>query len=781
MLRLENRPCCPVPRHPPLPEIRAGLTALPRQLVGFPEYRRAMLAAVSNPAPLMDSALTPLLGWKADGAHDLGVMLIEAWAYVLDITGFYDGIVAARAYLGTAADDEVVREIVALLGYVPRPAMVSRVQIAIEAKGEDMVVAPAATGFRSEAFGDEPPQVFELATSAEIWPQRNRWTVAPIRLDAYDGTLRFRPGVAPSVGAIVAVATDAGDVLAAGRVATVETTTEADSLKYQTVSFESGPLAIAAGTPLSTLRADAYTMRVGLSPLVPRDEAIGDVTGGKFAILDALYPQIGRRGAVIVEVDGVLTPAPILAVTRHDHVQPSGDPAINITIPLTRIDFEYGGSIAEEATVFLHLVPRRIGRPTRRAETEVTVDLIRNSRRLEGPVQPLGSAPWSGEAVAVGGKAAGALLSGTVTIAADGAAEYVVDASAGAFAEPLLTPVQIHGNVVEAIRGETVGHEVLGSGDAAVASQRFTLRKKPLSWIEDAAQGLGRAPQLTLRVDGLAWTYVESFYDRKRDERIYRIEMASDGTATVVLGDGVHGARAPSGVSNITASYRFGAGAAKPPAGSIKQFKRAAPGLSRVLGPLASSGGADAESAAEMGSSAASAMLSLGRAVSLADFEAMARSYSGVANAAVAYSWDAQRREAAVMVWIISEGGDPSGALADYLAGRAVPGLHLRVAPATAVVVPVFDVTVDAAEGYSPDSVREAVRTALFDPLTGLLCSRRIAIAAPLFRSHLLAAIHAVAGVKGVRSIMTSSGEMPKAMTVAEGEWLDFLTHGQVL
>jgi hypothetical protein len=212
MLRLEDRPCCPVPLHPPLPRIRAGLTVLPRQQIGFPEYRRALLAAVANPAPLMDYAVEPpilseqkpLYGWKADGAHDLGVMLLEAWAYVLDITAFYDAIVAGRAYVGTAADDQVMREIVAMLGYVPRPAMVSRVQLAIEAQGEDKVVAPAATGFRSKAFDGEPPQLFELPAAADIWPQRNHWTLAPVRLDTFDGTLRFAPGSAPSAGTLLA-------------------------------------------------------------------------------------------------------------------------------------------------------------------------------------------------------------------------------------------------------------------------------------------------------------------------------------------------------------------------------------------------------------------------------------------------------------------------------------------------------------------------------------------------------------------------------------------------
>jgi predicted phage baseplate assembly protein len=407
--------------------------------------------------------------------------------------------------------------------------------------------------------------------------------------------------------------------------------------------------------------------------------------------------------------------------------------------------------------------------------------MMRPAVALERPVRPLRDAPAAGRAIAAGGGSAGAFVPGTLAIDAAGAPSFHPDAGTAGFAAPLVTPVHIFGNVVEAVRGESVAHEVVGSADAAVAGQRFALRKQPLSWIEDASRGLGRAPQLTLRVDGLAWAYVESFYDRGPDERIYRVEMALDGTATIVFGDGVRGARPGSGIGNVAASYRVGAGGAKPPAGSIRQFAQQAKGVARVTGPLSAFGGADAETAGELRAAGPRSMLSLGRAVSIADFEAMARGHSGVANAAVAYSWDPARHEATVMIWVISDAGDVSQALGDFLKSRAVPGLAIRAAAARAVVVPVFDIQVEPAAGYSADAVRQAVRQALFDPAAGLLCRRRIAISAPLFRSHLLAAIHAVPGVGEVRSIRLQSGEMPKAMTLAQGEWFDFLAHGEVL
>jgi hypothetical protein len=62
--------------------------------------------------------------------------------------------------------------------------------------------------------------------------------------------------------------------------------------------------------------------------------------------------------------------------------------------------------------------------------------------------------------------------------------QFVPDAAASA-PDALETPVALLGNVVTATRGETLSNEILGSGNAQAPSQRFKLRKKPLSWVED--------------------------------------------------------------------------------------------------------------------------------------------------------------------------------------------------------------------------------------------------------------------------------------------------------
>ena len=110
------------------------------------------------------------------------IMLLEMWAYVLDVVGFYDARIADESYLrsrccrsrrsGWSGCSATARS---------RPSQ--RRDLAALADGADPVVLPAGTAFRSEAFGDQPPQVFETGVATTIWPQRNSWRLAPIRGD----------------------------------------------------------------------------------------------------------------------------------------------------------------------------------------------------------------------------------------------------------------------------------------------------------------------------------------------------------------------------------------------------------------------------------------------------------------------------------------------------------------------------------------------------------------------------------------------------------------------
>ena len=784
--------CCPPGLHPPRTVIQPGQRTLDaRQAAIFPQWRAAMLAAIGGHEDLA--------GWTADRDGDLGVMLLELWAYVLDVTSFYDARLAERAYLPTAHEADTVAEIVSLLGYEPRPALAAAVQLALEVRGNDAVQVPGRTGFRSEAFGDEPPQVFEVLDPSVLWPQRSAWTLAPYRLDSYDGTLRFRPSQGPSRGSVVAVTVD-GVAKLAGVVAAVDTENHPDGGRYLRVGFVPGTdlSGLLAGLTLSGMRAYVLGLRASLSGLVTSGSAVtgtavgttltsvttvSGVSGGKgWVVLEAFYPQLTANTVAAVEHAGVLTAVQIIEAGRFDHelTVGSGTAAVKQSFPTSLVTFPWSGPLSGRDLV-LHALPRSLGPLVRPAEPRRDLPDIRLDADLLPPVVPLGDAPAEGTAVAVGAGSGGALLEGTASAEPDGAGRFVPTEGSPAFPAPLTTPVRLLGNVVTAVRGETVAGEVLGSGDAAQAFQAFTLKKKPLTWVSDASAGLGRRPQLDVAVAASYWTWVETLYGAGPDDRVFVVRMGADGTATIQFGDGVTGSRLPSGVANVVAGYRFGAGAAKPPPGSIKQAATAVRDLTRVWSPLSPYGGADAESADAIRETAPAAMLSLGRAVSTADYLALARAYSGVVNAAVAERWDPERLCVTVDVAIIADAGDPSPELVEYLQQRSAPGVPVTVSPASAVDVPTFDMAISVAEGYVVESVLARVTTTLLDPDEGFLAPPRLQIGGPVFRSQVVAAAHSVDGVAGVDGISLATGPMPAAMVPGPAAYFDFLTHGTVV
>ena len=88
---------------------------------------------------------------------------------------------------------------------------------------------------------------------------------------------------------------------------------------------------------------------------------------------------------------------------------------------------------------------------------------------------------------------------------------------------------------------------MLGSADASQAIQSFTLKKKPLSYLVDPAAPDGIRAALQIRVNGLLWREVPSFFGAGPTDEIYVVRVDPDRTPRITFGDGVRGARPASG------------------------------------------------------------------------------------------------------------------------------------------------------------------------------------------------------------------------------------------
>jgi hypothetical protein len=202
---------------------------------------------------------------------------------------------------------------------------------------------------------------------------------------------------------------------------------------------------------------------------------------------------------------------------------------------------------------------------------------------------------------------------------------------------PLAAPLKresvvVHGNVALASHGESVS-QILGAGNASQKFQRFEMKQLPLTY-RAAANEIGAAAELTVRVGDIAWTERSTMYGAGATERAYVLATDEQGREFVVFGDGVCGARLPSGVNNVRAAYRKGLGVAGNVAsGALTQLMTRPLGLKSVSNPLTAEGGTDPEEADAARDSIPITTRTLGRAVSLLDYEDFARAFSGIAKA----------------------------------------------------------------------------------------------------------------------------------------------------
>ena len=203
-----------------------------------------------------------------------------------------------------------------------------------------------------------------------------------------------------------------------------------------------------------------------------------------------------------------------------------------------------------------------------------------------------------------------------VTVTAAGPGQVTLGAPAGggtALSPALVPPLRLLANLVEVTRGASVTGEILGSGDASTGGQVFTLAKSPLTYL---AAGSGQASTLTVSVSGVAWTEVSTLFGQSRGAPVFVTRQLPDGSTQVRFGDGVNGARLPSGTGNVVASYRYGSGAASPPAGTLTSVARPQPGLAGVRNPVPVAGGADPDLPSALRRNAPASTLTLGRAIS---------------------------------------------------------------------------------------------------------------------------------------------------------------------
>lgn len=218
----------------------------------------------------------------------------------------------------------------------------------------------------------------------------------------------------------------------------------------------------------------------------------------------------------------------------------------------------------------------------------------------------------------------------------------------------------VNANAVEATHGETM-MEIMGSGDATNAALQFQLKQSPLTYTSASVPG-GVQSTLQVRVNNVLWSEAPNFLSSAPSDRVYVTRPNSGAGPTVQFGDGIQGSRTATGISNIQAKYRKGIGVAgMVAAGQLTQPLDRPQGLQAVTNPSAATGGADPASPADARQSAPLPTLTLGRVVSLEDYQNFALGFAGIAMALATWTWFGNVR--GILLTLAGEGGtqlDPS-------------------------------------------------------------------------------------------------------------------------
>jgi hypothetical protein len=667
-------------------ENRMGLSAIAYRIGEYAQFKESMLAGLSS------SEFPALQALRTREANDLTIGLIDAVACAADVLTFYQERVANESYLRTATERVSLQEMAKLIGYRLRPGVAAETYLAFALEPPrtpppglpadpgafvtgipPSLTLPAGLKVQSVPGPDEKPQTFETVAALPARPEWNaiRPWLSETRAPGYGAIETFLQGVATNL--------KAGDALVfVGQEFLNSPTTNnnwdlriVDSVQVDPensrtrVRWKRGLGSVTPfSNPPSAPQVHVLRRRAGVfghnAPLWKsmNREFREDYPGGDLRIDEwpsfTISPLAASATGGHVDLDSVnadIVPGGLVALAKGEFNRPDeGFPrgtyvelyVVTGTTEPSRAQFALSGKVTRIGVRGQNLdreffnLPRAVtvfGHSERLplAAYPVTTDV--SGDQLQLAVSPEGLEPGR-YVIVTGNRANGTAVVHHATIVQ---ALAHVNGAVVTIAPPLPVPLKrqttvVHGNVARATHGETV-MQILGAGDASKGFQRFELKRLPLTY-RSATNETGADSELTVRVGDVAWSERSTLFDAEPTDRAYALETDEHGKTWVVFGDGVRGARLPSGQNNVRASYRQGLGReGNVAAGSLTQLMTRPLGLKGVSNPAPAEGGSDPEPADQARRTMPLGTRTLGRAVSLLDYEDFALAFTGIAKA----------------------------------------------------------------------------------------------------------------------------------------------------
>ena len=299
--------------------------------------------------------------------------------------------------------------------------------------------------------------------------------------------------------------------------------------------------------------------------------------------------------------------------------------------------------------------------------------------------------------------------------------------------------------------GRLIREDVLGISDGS-PNQRFQLAHGGLMLRSIGESGtVNRDIEIWTQLGAViddSWSLQDSLAFSQEQAHDYVIEIDQDDRATIVFGDGTFGAMVPNGAT-IRARYRVGGGALGNVAARSIDTIADAPALTlagaTVVNPTRATGGAERESIDHAVLHAPSVFRSLNRAVTGADYEALALNFKGVGKVRAEHgNWNN------VTLFVAPEGG---GFVSDVLKANLLAYFEDKRPLSTIITIKDVDyvkiyvtATVGLAAYYAQSDMREIIQEAV----AALLAFDRVQFAQSVYLSKFYEAIEAIPGVEYV-------------------------------
>src|SRR5271165_5077559 len=667
----ENGP--PPPANPP------GLNQIAYRVADFAAFRRALLTPLAG-----EQQLTT---WSP-GPGDLGLQVLEWWAYLGDILTFYNERIANNSYLQTAAAQpgpQNAAGLARLLGYRTAPAITATGFIAAirSASARDGKLAiPAGLQVTSTPTAEAPAQLFEVTDNGEFPGP----TDAIIGIQPDPDLFQSSPADASAPGTVLLagqVTVQSGEQLvlvkrgwegttgewAVATAASAATETEPDGTKNTRLTLNPADWHSLAGDGTAEpvpIASDYQLQRAPATALLWTIQASGG-GGGQSAgptlsvPLAALARNVSPGDNVLFTGSAGGTPPQTVQLVAHvtgvseevRRVPPpsAGDilarPAPDVYIQHTILTVATAGADTQFSALRSALGTSAAGGIVMRYGFRDVAGLIPTPAKVldKFPATvavPAGLPAPGGKAALTDANGAGLMVTAAVTKESGSVVLTPVDDGSAApgpsltsAPSPSLTaPVRLLVALVPVSRGTTVASEILGDGDPTATGQAFVLQQSPLIYLPPADDPVST---LSVSVNGFPWTEVMAFSGQAPDARVYVVSELPDGSVQVRFGDGINGARLPLGSGNVTAAYRYGSPATAPPVGSLTTVLQPQPNLATVLNPLPIIPGTDPEPAGKTAEDAPGTVVMFSRAtsaaaplISLDDSERLAAIVTGV-------------------------------------------------------------------------------------------------------------------------------------------------------